>query len=75
MVWEMLLTSTVLAIVPLSGELLMERARRATMCKVARTLHAGGLVVHKRRSGDVMVIHVPDLELAGSGSGNDQIVP
>jgi hypothetical protein len=74
MVWELLLTSTVLAIVPVSGELLIERARRATMCKVARTLHAGGLVVHKRRS-DVMVIHVPDLELTGSGSGNDQIVP
>jgi hypothetical protein len=71
----MLLTSAVLAVVPLSGELLMERAKRTTMCRVARTLHAGGLVVHKRRSGDVMVIHVPDLELAGSGSGNDQIVP
>jgi hypothetical protein len=74
-VWEMLLTSTVLAVVPLSGELLLERARCATMCKVARTLHTGGLVVHKRRSGDVMIIHVPDLELAGSGLGNDQIVP
>lgn len=75
MVWQMLLASTVLAIVPLSGDLLIERARRATMCKVARTLHAGGLVVHKRRSGDVMVIHVPDPEPAGSRSGNDQIVP
>jgi hypothetical protein len=75
MVWEMLLTSTVLATVSLSGELLIERARRVTMCKVARTLHAGGLVVYKKRSGDVMVIHVPDLELAGSGSGNDQLVP
>jgi hypothetical protein len=75
MMWEILLTSTVLAVVPLSRELLTERARCTTTCKIVRTLHAGGLAVHRQRTGDVMVIQVPDLELAGFGQGNDQNVP
>jgi DNA-directed RNA polymerase specialized sigma24 family protein len=45
MVFELLVTSGVLVLFRLCRELLTERARRATICRVARTLDRGGLVL------------------------------
>ena len=72
--WELLLGSMVLAVFHLAGELLIERTRRATICEVARTIRAGGLVVEKRGSSGLTVIQVPGLGLSQPGAASDQIV-
>jgi hypothetical protein len=64
-------TSGVLGLFQLCRELLMERARRATICQVARTLDRGGFVLDMRACGQAVVINVPEPRLAESGSRDD----
>jgi hypothetical protein len=59
MVFELLLSSWVLVFLRLCGELLMERSRRTTICKVAHALPHGGVVLDRRARDNTVVILVP----------------
>jgi hypothetical protein len=72
MVFELLVTSGVLVLFRLCRELLTERARRATICRVARTLDRGGLVLDMRACGSTTVICVPEPGPTRPGSPDDR---
>jgi hypothetical protein len=59
MVFQMLLGSWLLVLVRLCGDLLVERSRRTTACRVVRALSCGGLVVDVRGRHNVIMVYVP----------------
>jgi hypothetical protein len=68
----LLVTSGLLTFYGLCRELLIEHARRATICKVARTLDRGGSILDVRPGGHMVVIHVPESRPTRLKSHNDQ---
>lgn len=70
--FELLVVSGVLVILRLCRELLTERARRVTICEMARTLDRGGLVLDMRSCGNAIVICVPESGPMQLGSLDDR---
>lgn len=68
----LLVTSGVLTFYALCRELLVERARRATICKVARALERGGSVLDMRPRRHMIMICVPESRPIRLESRNDQ---
>lgn len=60
MMLGLLVTSGALTFFGICRELLIERARRATICQVARTLDRGGSVLDMHPSGHTIMICVPE---------------
>ena len=69
--FELLVTPAVLVLFHLCRELLTERARRATICAVARALNRGGAVLDIRAGGSATIICVPGPELTRPETPDD----
>jgi hypothetical protein len=60
MAFDLLLSSWLLVLIRLWGELLVERSRRTTVCKVAHTIRNGGVVLDQRtRNNAIMICVLP----------------
>jgi hypothetical protein len=58
-VFPLVLSSWFLVLARLCADLLIERSRRTTACKVVQALSHGGLVVDVRARHNVIMIYVP----------------